>query len=193
MFTVSFLARLLTVAHCCPSLPTAAHSLPPLPTFVHIVRLCSPSASFFANRAGAHALLANTSAAHVRMLCQWLRFGRMRSSSPSTAAAGARHTKDALQSEAFTPYWLSLEAVSVVRWPFERTDVRFESEREQQAKDESRPVGVGAPNHTRPCVRPLYYDCGPAILHERKLLPMCQPEASERDRQLWKKWNHNQR
>jgi hypothetical protein len=126
------------------------------------------------------------------MLCQWLRFGRVRSTPPGTASTGGGgHTKDALQSEAFIPHLLSLERVSVVKWPFERTDVRFERESEPRGEDGSGRVGLGAPNrtHPRPCVRPLYYDCGPAILHERKLVPMCRPEASQRDRELWRKWN----
>jgi len=116
------------------------------------------------------ALFGNTTNAHVATLAQWLRFGQQRASSVS-AQAGAQAV-DALQSEAFTLHSLKERRVTISKVPWERIDVSVE------AADGGAQV---------PCVRPLYYACGPSVLRERRLLPMCHPTTPQ-DRKLWKKW-----
>lgn len=39
----------------------------------------------------------------------------------------------------------------------------------------------------RPCVRSLYYSCGPPMLREQRLVPMCEP-TTPHDRQLFQKY-----
>ena len=64
---------------------------------------------------------------------------------------------------------------------FERTDVRLEASSTSSASDQE---GAAAGGRSVRCVRPLYYDCGPAVLRERRLYPMCQP-TTPKERELF--------
>ena len=85
----------------------------------------------------------------------------------------AAGSTDPLQSEAFMVYHLREERVTLAKWPFERTDVRFEA----SALEHGAPhAAAGATVAARPCVRSLYMSCGPPVL--RTLPSSSMPSSS---------------
>ena len=114
------------------------------------------------DRMGALTLFGTNKTSHIELLIAWLRDGLAQSRSGS---------RDAMQSEGFLYRHLkAAKRIKVVRVPFERTDLRFES-------------GATA-SATRACVRPLYYECGPSSLRTRKQWPLCEP-LTKHEREIW--------
>ena len=101
------------------------------------------------DRMGALTLFGTNKTSHIELLIAWLRDGLAQSRSGSRMRCRAR---------AFYRHLKAAKRIKVVRVPFERTDLRFES-------------GATA-SATRACVRPLYYECGPSSLRTRKQWPL---------------------
>ena len=153
---------------------------------------------YFADRRGAVALFGNSTAAHVRLLLSWLNFGEERERSARQPGTGegrnppesvlvrpGRRAVDALHSEAFLAHHLKTARVAMALWPFARTDVALRH-MTNTAEETGKRIKTHAPFAVEPCVRPLYYACGPAVLRENQLVPMCTP-TTPHDKALWDK------